>query len=267
MRDKVQTIYSLELLSVKDTAVRRLHPAAKLLSALCFIIIVISFDRYAVSRLVPFLFVPCIAMAFAEIPVSLLVKRVAVPLPFCLLAGLSNVFFDRATAFTLGSLSVSYGVLSLVSLIFRTALCVSAVLILIASTPLFELTMQMKRFHVPSIFVTTFEMTYRYIGLLVNETWEMRTAYRLRKMDGKGVDIRHAGSFAGHLLLRSMDRAERIYSAMKCRGYSFQRTETGKRTLSEIDWCCLVGLCGFCALLRLFNTPDFFAHLIDGVLQ
>jgi len=32
--------------------------------------------------------------------------------------------------------------------------------------------------------------------------------------------MRDMGSFAGQLLLRSFDRAERVYNAMKCRGYA-----------------------------------------------
>jgi cobalt/nickel transport system permease protein len=73
---------------------------------------------------------------------------------------------------------------------------------------------------VPGIFITILEMTYRYIGVLLEETWSMSTAYTLRHTQKKGIEMRHMGSFVGQLILKSLDRAERVYSAMKCRGYS-----------------------------------------------
>lgn len=62
-------------------------------------------------------------------------------------------------------------------------------------------------------------MIYRYIGVLVEEASTMITAYRLRNPGYKWPYIKHMGSFVGHLFLRSFDRAQRVYNAMKCRGY------------------------------------------------
>ena len=86
---------TLEQLSAGRSAVHALHPLAKLLVTLVFLIAVVSFDRYALGRLVPFVFYPVILMAVAEIPYGLILKRTLVALPFGLFAGLSNVFFDR----------------------------------------------------------------------------------------------------------------------------------------------------------------------------
>jgi hypothetical protein len=97
---------------------------------------------------------------------------------------------------------------------------VAAVLILIATTPWPKLSVQLRCFHVPPILVTLLEMSYRYIAVLLGEVQSMYTAYKLRSCGMKGIAMAHMGSFVGRLFLRSADRADRVYAAMKCRGYN-----------------------------------------------
>ena len=111
------------------------HPLVKMVSAFTYIVLVVSFNRYEFGRLIPFIFYPVILMALTETPWSAVLKRVAFTIPFCLMAGISNIIFDRATAFTLGQVAISFGVVSFFSILFRTFLCVTAVLILVAVTP------------------------------------------------------------------------------------------------------------------------------------
>ena len=47
----------------------------------------------------------------------------------------------------------------------------------------------------------------------------MTDAYHLRAPGQKGIHISAWGSFLGQLLLRSMDRAQELYSSMLLRGY------------------------------------------------
>ena len=73
--------------------------------------------------------------------------------------------------------------------------------------------------HVPGMLVMLFEMIYRYMGTLADEAATMVMAYRMRGNGKQWPDLRHFGPFVGQLLLRSADRAERVYHAMQCRGY------------------------------------------------
>jgi cobalt/nickel transport system permease protein len=217
----VREIYALERLAHGDTAVHRLHPMAKLLSTVFFIAAAASFDRYAFVELTPYLFYPAILMAVSETPYSMLFRRFLLALPFCLFAGLSNAIMDRRAAVALGGgVTVSFGVLSLAALLLRTYLCVMAVLILAATTSIPEIAVQLRRLRVPIIFATTLELTYRYSGGLLEEAGAVYTAYTLRSRGKKGVEMRHMGSLAGGLLIRSFDRGERVYTAMKQRGFT-----------------------------------------------
>ena len=249
---RVHELRALESLSLKQTAVHRLHPLAKLLMALAFIVIVVSFGRYDFTRLAPYLFYPFVMMALAELPYKLLLSRMLIALPFCLFAGLSNVIFDRATAFTIGGFTVSLGVLSLATILLKMYLCVMAALILVATTSFTELTAQLRRLHVPMIFVMVFEMTFRYIGVLLEEVYSMTMAYRLRSGDKKALEMRDMGSFVGQILLRGFDRAERVHAAMRCRGYSLSHIPPARRRFLISDLLALAAVCLLSLLFRFF---------------
>ena len=104
--NSVRELHALDTLAAGRTVIHRLHPSAKLCSALVFIVAVVSFGRYDFVRLAPYLFYPFVMMALAEIPYAVLLRRLLIALPFCLFACLSNVFFDRATAFRVGNVAV-----------------------------------------------------------------------------------------------------------------------------------------------------------------
>jgi cobalt/nickel transport system permease protein len=261
IKSKIQEIYSLEQLSGKNSAVHRRHPLVKLVSAFAYIVLVVSFDRAEFGRLVPFIFYPAVLMALSDTPWPIVLKRVALTIPFCLLAGISNIIFDRATALTVAGVAVSAGVVSFFSILYRTFLCVTAVLLLVAVTPFGHLTGQLRRLRVPDIFVTLFEMIYRYIGVLLEEASSMYTAYMLRSTERKGLQMKHMGSFVGQLLIRSFDRAERVYEAMKLRGYPGQTARVGRRPLLAGDWLYLAASTVPFILLRVFNVSALFERL------
>ena len=261
LRSKIQDIYSLEQLAARKSTVHDRHPLVKLVSAFCYIVLVVSFGRAEFGRLVPFVFYGVVLMALSATPWPVVLRRAALALPFALLAGVSNIIFDRATALTIAGVAVSYGVVSFFTLIYRTFLCVTAVLILAAVTPVHDLTGQLRRMHIPDIFVTLFEMTYRYIGVLLGEASCMYTAYMLRSTKRKGLQMRHMGSFVGQLFIRSYDRAERIYSAMKCRGYNGQDIPKTHQPMRAPDYVYLAASCVPFILLRIFDVTALFERL------
>jgi cobalt/nickel transport system permease protein len=207
--------------------------------------------------MLPYIFYTQIMMALAEIPFSLLFKRYLIAVPFCLFAGISNVIFDQKIAFSIGGLEVSYGVISLFTILFRAYLCIIALLILVGTTPFAQLAAQMRRLKLPDIFVTVFEMIYRYIGVLVSEAHSMNLAYSLRSNGRKAIEFKHVGSFLGQLMLRSIDRAERVYAAMKCRGYAMRDFTRVRQKVRISDVVYLVFIIIACLFFRLFFIGYF----------
>ena len=140
---------SLEQLAGKDTVVHRLHPAAKLTATAVYILCVASMGRYSFFAMTPYVFYPCIVLALAELPFGMVFRRTLIALPFCLFAGISNLIFDRSVAFWLDGIPITGGMLSVFTILLRALLCVSAVLILVAVTPLSALTGELRCLHVP----------------------------------------------------------------------------------------------------------------------
>jgi len=258
---KINEIYSLENFASGDTFVHKLHPLVKLFGTLAFIVVTVSFDRYAAARLVPLFLYPFALSALSETPLRFLMKRVLPALPFCLFIGAANLFFERDAAFYLLGIAVSRGMVSFTVIVLRTVLCVAAALLLVAVTPFCELAAQLKRLGIPGIFITVFEMTYRYAGVMFGEAASMRAAYSLRAPGGKGIGLKHAGSFAGVFLLRSFDRAERVYAAMRLRGYTAGSGARVKRAFTAADVIYIASVCSFCVFFRFFDAAGFFGVL------
>jgi len=270
VRNKIYELYALEQLAAGNSCVHRLNPLVKLVGAAVFIVTVVSFNRFSFGRLIPFVFYPAVLMALSQTPYSMLNKRFLVALPFCLFVGISNIILDRNAAFVMGGITVSWGVVSFAVILFRTWLCVMAVLILVSVTPLAELTGELLRLRVPKIFITMFELTYRYTGVLLNEAYSSSLAYSLRSANRKGIKMGDMGSFAGILLIRSFDRAERVYDAMKCRGYMsgrrIQNIPQNKR-LSINNFIFLFTICLLCATFRFVDVNAFFSVILRRFVQ
>ena len=251
---RVHELRAMENLSAGKTVIHRLHPLAKILSAFVFIVIVASYGRYDMIRLVPYLFYPFVMMALAALPYKVLLLRIAIALPFCLFAGISNVIFERATALTIGGIAISFGVISLITILLKMYLCVMAALLLVATTSFTELTAQLRRMRVPMIFVMVFETTFRYISVLLEEVHTMVLAYKLRSGLKKALEMKDMGTFVGQLVLRGFDRAERVHMAMRCRGYSLSRLPPTPQRFKVTDALALAIICIPTILLRFFEV-------------
>lgn len=249
IRAKTAAFTSLEQLAAGRSLVHRVHPAAKLLGTAVYLVCLLSLGRYDLTRLAPYLLYPALLLPLSDTPCGMVLRRAVVALPFCLFAGVSGLFFD------------AHGALALAVLVLRTLLSVSAVLLLVAVTPLSSLTAQLRRWHVPALCVSLLEMTYRYIGTLLDEAAAMYTAYRLRGSAEKGLEMRHMGSFVGGLLLRSFDRAERIYQAMQCRGYPAAQRARSAPLLAGRDAVYLAAVCGSSVLFRLVDLPALLGRM------
>jgi cobalt/nickel transport system permease protein len=102
----------------------------------------------------------------------------------------------------------------------KSTFCVTSVLILAATTPAAGVLAFFRRLGVPSILTSMAALTVRYVHVLGDELRRMRRARRSRTFRrGKARAWRSASAAAGHLFVRSTDRAERIYRAMSARGW------------------------------------------------
>jgi cobalt/nickel transport system permease protein len=246
---------AMDALSSFDTPVHRLDPRAKVLTTLVFIVCVVSFGRYEISALMPFFLYPIILVALGNLPVFYLAKKVLFVSPFAILIGIFNPWIDTEVLIQIGSLNISGGWISFLSIILRFLLTVGAALILIATTGYNSVCMALERMGVPRIFVMQLLFLYRYLFVLADEASRMMRARSLRSFQGKGMGIRVFGSLAGNLLLRTLDRAQRIHLSMLSRG--FDGTIRLLKPM-RIGWREVVFVLGWSALfvtMRAINIP------------
>ncbi|MDR1570604.1 MAG: cobalt ECF transporter T component CbiQ [Oscillospiraceae bacterium] len=266
MQEKIRSIATLEDIANGDSALHRMHPGAKLICLAVLLSTTISFPRTSVSAPLAYLSFISVSFALADIPLALACKRLIVALPFAAFGGISNLIFDRAPSFWIGRIVITNGALSCASLILRALLCVSYVVILMAVTPLSRLTAQLRRIRVPEIFVRVLEMTYRYIGVLLDEAAGLTASYRLRALTARGVRLEHAGILIGGLFLRTADRAERVHRAMLCRGEGSRAGLPLRQCVRRSDVWAVAIVSASAILFRIINIPEVFAHLADRVM-
>lgn len=212
---------ALESLASKSSTLSTLDARAKVLVTLAFIFTVVSFNRYAVAGLLPLFLFPVVLAGLGNIPTRIIVRGVLLASPFAVMVGMFNPLFDRQVIVTVAGLGISGGWLSFASILIRVALTVSAGMILVASTGFTPLCDALRRLGVPRPFATQLLMLHRYILVLASEGARMRLAHELRA-NGRAMPLTVYGPLLGHLLLRSVQRAQRIHQAMLSRGFDGQ---------------------------------------------
>jgi cobalt/nickel transport system permease protein len=263
MKNSLYNIRLLDDFARKESSIHSIHPLIKLLTTVVFLIMVVSFGRYEIGRLLPFFFYPVLIFAFAEIPVVPILKRVLLVSPFIIGIGIFNPVFDQQTVVAFGY-EISRGWVTFLSIFIKSILTVSVSILLIATTGMERLAQALRMLKVPKIFVLQLLLTYRYITVLIEEVSRMMRAYSMKAPDQKGIQRSVWGSFAGQLILRTYDRAQRVYQAMNLRGFTgeYHTGATGNVSLRDIAY--LAGWSLFFILARLYNLPMLLGSLFTG---
>lgn len=239
-----------------DSPIHRLDARVKALTTAAFLVVVMSFDRYTVSALIPFFLFPAVMLSVARIPPGPLLRMLLIASPFALLVGLFNPLLDRTPVAQLGPWTLSGGWISLANIVLRFALTVGAALVLLASTGLHRLCAGLQRLGVPAVFVTQLLLLYRYLFVIAAEGARMLRSAQVRAGPGS-LSLRVYGALVGHLLLRSLDRAQRVYQAMVARGYGgeIRRLDAGR--LGGADFAFMAGWLLYFAVARRWNLAEW----------
>ena len=254
----------LDLLARQESAIHRLDPRAKVLTTLVYILCVVSFGRYELAAMLPFLIYPVALLALADLPAGYIARKAAVVLPFAVMVGLFNPLFDRQVVLQLGPLGVSGGWVSCASIVVRALLTAGAAIVLVAVTGFPALCAALERLGMPRVFAVQLTFLYRYIFVLTDEGGRVARARQLRACGKRGLGMRHFGALVGHLLLRTWERAERVHLAMLARGFSGEipASRDGRFGLRELRF--LLGWSALFVVLRLYNLPQLLGLLLTG---
>ncbi len=266
MMNALNNIRILDDLAMKKTYVHRIHPLVKLLTTVFYLTVVVSFGKYEISSLLPFVFYPVLIFVFAELPVAPILKRILLIEPFIIGIGILNPLFDNYTV-VLGGMAFSRGWITFLSIFIKCGLTVAASILLIATTGMDRLSAALRMLKIPKIFVLQLLLTYRYISVLIEEISRMMMAYSLRASGQKGIKRNTWGSFAGQILLRTFERAQRVYQAMSLRGFTGEYNTGDISKISLKDLVYLAGWIIFFVMARIYDIPMLIGLLFTGVIS
>ena len=251
----------MDELAVMKSPVHNLNAGAKLLATVVYILIVMSFDKYSLSGILPMLLWPVFMYQLSGIPVSTCFYKLRIVLPLVMAVGVFNPIFDREIMLTIGGVGISGGVISMLTLMLKGVLCLMASFLLVATTPFDSICAALQKIHVPKMLVTLLLLTYRYVGVMTEELAVMTDAYQLRAPGQKGIQFTAWGSFLGQVLLRSMDRAQELYSSMLLRGYHQHFHYAPIKKFGPGDAVYLVLSIGFFLLVKYVNIAELLGGL------
>lgn len=251
----------MDALAAQASPVHRLHPLCKLAVTVAYIALVVSYSKYDFSGLMVLVLYPVLMFQAAGISIRLCFYRLRIVLPLVCAVGLVNPFLDHTPLLTLGGVAITGGWVSMATLMLKGVFSLMASFLLIATTPIDSLCAALRKLHVPGLLVTLLLLTYRYIGLMLEQVSVMTEAYRLRAPGQKGLHISAWGSFLGQLLLRSMDRGSELYGSMVLRGFrgEFHYAQVPPCRFSSVVYA-VVSIGSF-LLARAVNVPAFLGSL------
>ncbi len=244
------------------SAVHRLDPRVKVLVALGFILgVALLPDAAWVAYGAAALLIAAATVA-ARLSPGLVVRRSLLGLPF-LLAAVTVLFTVPGRALWSGPWGLALtdaGLMRFGSIVARSLLSIAAAVLLTATTRFPDVLHALRHLRVPAVLVGIIAFMYRYLFVLVEEVQRLLRARAARSArlpgtkGGGSLGWRAAvvGHMAGQLLVRSLDRSDRVYQAMQARGYRGELLTLAPHTMRRRDWLALaVGLAAVGVVLAI----------------
>jgi cobalt/nickel transport system permease protein len=167
----------------------------------------------------------------------------------------------------IGGLSITGGWVSFASILLRFTLTVGAAMTLVAVTGFNAVCMALEKLGAPRFFALQLLFLYRYLFVLVDEAVRMVRARSLRVFNGKGMHLTAYGSLLGHLLLRTLNRAQRIHSAMWCRGFDGNIRIIKPLSFGRTEFVFMAGWISLFVVWRLINLPLLLGTTVAGIIR
>lgn len=238
-----------------------IHPLSCVLVTFLYLLLVLSFPNNDLAGLAGMILYLLIHSVWHEISVRTMLQRMWPVLLLTAAAGIANPVMDRRVYAVFGDVTVTYGMISMATLMIKGLFCVTASYILAVTVGIGQICHVLYLVHVPQEVVTVIMLMHRYLIVLIKEVERMQQAYSLRAPCQRGLNFRAWGSFVGLLLLRSMDRAEEVYESMKMRGFHgrIQDSFLHSNKMASILYVLLWGL--FLFILRIFPVFQIVGNL------
>jgi len=229
-------------------ALRRIDPRLRIVAAVAFAITTVALQ--SLSLLTVMLLVAALLMIAAKLPLGQTIKRV-IAMDTFIIAMIAFLPFtmEGTQIFTIFGFPASYeGLIRAAEIALTANAVVMAMLALAGSMEETTFGQALHGLKVPAKLVHLLLFTIRYIEVLRDEYRRLRQAMKCRgfRPGTNGHTYRSFGYLVGMMLIRAMERSERIMDAMKCRGFTGTLPMTQGFALRGSD---ILFALGFSALL------------------
>ena len=122
----IRQMNRMDDLTAIDSPIHSLHPLGKLVTTTIYIMVVVSFHKYDLSGAAAMILYPALMFALSTIPPGACFYQMRYVMPLVCAVGLFNPFFDKTPMLALGRLTITGGMISMVTLMLKGVLCLTA---------------------------------------------------------------------------------------------------------------------------------------------
>lgn len=227
LAEGAESLVYVEDLSSKKGVMQAINPIAKLVTIVAMIIA--SLFVVQLSYLLAICVVPFVLAIASQIPLKHFFTRTTLIPAFAAVISIPILFLTAGTpvwAASAGGLNLAItteGVTRFLVFTVRVWFCVASLTLLILSTG-FEKTLKLlASLRVPTMIIQLFSLTYRYFFVSIHEAQSVLIAKEARTYVNKRSfnlqSLKDLGAILSSLFIRTYERSERVYLAMKARGF------------------------------------------------
>ena len=206
------------------TAIRNLDPRTRILAALAFAIVMVGLDGFI--ALGAGLALSLTAMVLSRLPAAPTLRRMAAMDGFIIfMIAMLPFTVPGDPMFSLLGFQASWqGLYKALQIALTANAIVLMLMTLVGTMEAVTLGHALHRLKMPAVLVHLLLFTVRYIEVLRQEYSKLRRSMKTRGFQARNSlhTYRSFGYLIGMMLVRALERSERILQAMKCRGFRGQ---------------------------------------------
>ncbi|XHH10301.1 MAG: cobalt ECF transporter T component CbiQ [Candidatus Bathyarchaeia archaeon] len=259
LRDVIEAIESLayvEDLSSKHGLLQAINPLVKL--SVTVFMIVASLFIFNLTVLLTICIIPFVLTVLSRIPMKQFLTRTSLIPMFSVMIALPGLIYSLITVYLYGlSLTIAFDALTqFLIFTFRVWFCVASLTTLVLSTGFDKLLQMLSSIRVPPIMIHLFSLTYRYFFVSIHETQSALIGKEARTYNHKKTfnlqSLKDLAHILSALFIRTYERSERVYLAMKARGFDINNeTKTKMPAFHAVDAVYAASLITAFALIAL----------------
>lgn len=224
------------------------HPSAFLvrrdarLRLLAMLLLAFAFSSIKNIHAVPVMLGATVVLwLLSGLTLGYVLKRLFYPSFFVLFLALAMLFFaGRTVIYDLGFVNITREGMHAAILVTTRFYCIlTLAMVFLSTSPLLTNIAAMRALKLPYIMVDMALLMMRYLEVLKQDVHSMNIAMRLRGHKNKAWSIhtiKVSAWLAGSLLVRSYERADGVYKAMRLRGYGQEQAMPYHQRLTIVDW-------------------------------